>query len=175
MTFQRLVVTTDAFAESGLERHRLLYAHGAQWVEAGPYRTAAACLNGSDATAVVRTTVQGAWKDLCGSEACSVEYTGRLCANGSSTTNILWESMQNTAVPTMQWNRTAVDSVSEWLGYCGVSPSGLELPTRLCDAGDHGKTNATIQPLLVTARVAGCDMQYKCPLFHENNQISPDC
>ena len=30
MTFQRLVVATDAFASSALEKHRLLYAHGAQ-------------------------------------------------------------------------------------------------------------------------------------------------
>ena len=38
MTFERLVVTTDAFGAE-LPRHRLLYAHGAQWVAAGPYNS----------------------------------------------------------------------------------------------------------------------------------------
>ena len=184
MTFQRLVVVTEAFAASGLAKHRLLYAHGAQWVQAGPYAGRHAPPKCHNITldvegSTVETTVEGSWGELCGAATpCPIRYAGQLCTmNGSSNPaangSILWESMQNTASPTMHWDREHVDSVSKWLGFCGVSPTGLALPEHPCTAA-HTNTSGvfcgscpptpapppsgpTIQPLLVSARVAGYD------------------
>lgn len=158
MTFQRIVVTTDAFA--GLARNRLLYAHGAQWVQAGPYAASqhASCYNGTTTStgSTVHTRVRGSWPELCGGTAlCTVLFTGHLCTNGSHTKNIMWASMQNMN-SSAKWDRVTVDSVPKWLGFCGVSPTGLTLPEHMCTA-DKTNASANIKPLLVTARVAGYD------------------
>jgi hypothetical protein len=191
MTFQRLVIASDKFASRGLPRNRLLYAHGAQWVQAGPYRghhdDAGGCHNSSlsvNKSGVVVTTVEGSWGDLCGAAIpCRVRYNGKLCTRrgggqpAAGPQSILWESMQNLASPPMHWDRLKVDSVSKWLGFCGISPTGLALPSHLCKGRlAVTATNASgafcggcppapapppsatmIQPVLVSARVAGYD------------------
>lgn len=186
MSFQRLVVASDALASRGLDKYRLLYAHGAQWVQAGPYGghhpPGRGCNNGSmiETGSDVQTTVEGSWGELCGAAVpCRVRYTGKLCtldAASPSSRGVLWESMQNLASPAMHWDREHVDSVSKWLGYCGRSPTGLALPEGPCHES-RVAVNASgafcgscppappvpappghmIQPLLVSARVAGYD------------------
>ena len=188
MTFQRLVVATDALAARGLAKNRLLYAHGAQWLEAGPYAkhhdTHLACrndslnVNGSS----VETTIEGSWGELCGAAVpCRVRYTGKLCStpsDGNSKTEsqrILWETIQNVDSPSMHWDREHIDSVAKWLGFCGTSPTGLALPEHPCETVASNASGAfcgscppptpaptppskhMIQPILVSARVAGYD------------------
>ena len=186
MTFQRLIVATDSFAAGGLAKNRLLYAHGAQWLQAGPYdgghqKSPPGCHNitldvkGS----TVETTVTGSWGELCGAATpCPIRYTGQLCTTNnpsSSVSSIMWDSMENMASPAMHWDREHVDSVSKWLGYCGISPTGLALPEHSCTGAYMNTsgvycgscpptpvpppppTGSMIQPLLVSARVAGYD------------------
>ena len=184
MTFQRLVVATDTLAAEGLAKNRILYAHGAQWVQAGPYAghhdQEEGCKNStmSVASTSVETTVEGSWGELCAASVpCRVRYTGKLCTRDTGTQgrsqSILWESMQNLNHPSMRWDRDSVDSVSKWLGYCGVSPTGLTLPDHPCESIATNSSGAfcgscppgpapapsgnLIQPMLVSARVAGYD------------------
>jgi hypothetical protein len=176
MSFQRLVVTTDEFA--GLARNRILYGHGAQWLQAGPWAghhsSASACKNGSMSRvgSTVEATVKGSWPELV-CRACQVRYSGTLCDQNGT---IIWNSVENMN-NNQKWSRSSVDSVQKWFGFCGISPTGMTLPERLCQ-GSASSSNASgaycstcppapvpvvppasaIQPLLVSARVAGYDV-----------------
>ena len=103
-----------------------------------------------------------------------MRYTGQLCKRGNlRAQRILWTAMTNLNATGMTWDRTHVDDVAKWLGFCGVSPTGLELPTYLCPGDSFANSSGAfcgscpppappapgpyIQPLLVSARVAGYD------------------
>eukprot|EP01052_Picozoa_sp_SAG31_P001267 SAG31_NODE_42_length_31262_cov_46.416231_26_plen_338_part_00 len=93
----------------------------------------------------------------------TIIYFGRTCTNKSSAStssgSILWTKLTNMnprpgcakpAGANVSWDRSNVDNVPRWFGFCGVPPTALpNVPGRLCSHGGRNSTAQSQQPLLL--------------------------